>query len=88
MIVIDFIKKFGWVKAKDAISVACEDLDHVAYKNYGLLISDLRLYVNAYDLVNRHGGLNSAKKLNYDEFRSDNAWGALQQAIVRVEKCQ
>ena len=52
-----------------------------------ILVSDLREIVEAWELVERYGGLEGAKKLHYDEFRSDINWDNLQQAITLMEQC-
>ena len=85
---IEFVKKFGWGEAKSALGHACGSLDHVAYNGYGILISDLKQIVDAWELVERFGGVIEAKKVHYDEFRGDINWNNLQQAINLVEQCQ
>ena len=51
-------------------------------------LDDLKQIVDAFELVERYGGMEKAKKLNYDEFRCDIHWNNLQQAINLVEQCQ
>ena len=89
----EFVKKFGLGDAKSALGHACGNLDHVAYNGYGLLISDLKQIVDAWELVESKGGLVECKKiLSRDNF----TWcsggrvyvNPLERAVKIVEQCQ
>lgn len=57
-----FVGKFGIDGARKALSVACLDLDHVAYRGYAVPIKDLKVFLDAHDLVSSYGGIQGARR--------------------------
>lgn len=59
---VEFIKKFGWSEAKKIINPngVYLDLAFLAVDVWGLDINDLKQYVDAWELVQSYGGLQSA----------------------------
>lgn len=80
----EFVKKYWW----DFAIQLSEMNPHRWESSNGdeLSTSDLKPYVDAYELVWKFGGLNGAKKYHYDEFRSDKSYNELQQPITLVEE--
>ena len=86
---IEFVKKFGFIEAKNTLD-DCIFLEAAFFNCLGfdICVSDLKQIVDAWNLVERFGGLEESKELHYDEFRSDINWNNLQQSINIVEQCQ
>lgn len=86
---IEFVKKFGFIEAKNTLD-DCIFLEATFFNCLGfdICVSDLKQIVDAWELVERFGGLEESKKLHYDEFRSDTSYNKLQKAINLVEQCQ
>lgn len=95
---IDFVKKFGLEHTKYLIEdtelteFAIHSTCGGKYYQDTVSVSDLKQIVDAFDLVEWHGGLSYAK--SYYERNSKEypdvvgGWGVLQQAINLVEQCQ
>jgi len=97
-----FVEKFGWDAAKEALTLACDKLEHVNYENHAVLISDLKRLVESHELVEiytrRFNGdaewffvSEYCKKNRISPFFSENynkASGIYKQAILDVESCQ
>ena len=73
---VDFIRKFGWGKAKGIVSLMKDGVI-----NY----DDLKTLVDAYELVQSYGGLYHAKE-NYKGRPFGENWNDLKQAIALVEE--
>ena len=54
---VEFIKQNGWMKATSVF----EDLTEQGHS--GEFYNKLKRYVDAYELVQKHGGLNGARKV-------------------------
>lgn len=85
----EFVKKFGLDLAKRDVAawqsgfIKREDF----LENYGFdILDDLKEIVDAFWLIEKFGGLIEAKKVHYDEFRSDINWNKLQKSINLVEQ--
>lgn len=92
---IEFVKTFGWVTAVNLCnkSQECELSEVLFYDSendkYECVDNEkLKQIVEAWELVERFGGLEESKKLHYDEFCSDTSYNKLQKAINLVEKCK
>lgn len=85
-----FVEKFGWDAAKEALTLACDKLEHVNYGNHAVLISDLKRLVENHELVEKFGGLDQAKiELESTDYNSErDFYESLKQAIADVESCQ
>lgn len=91
---IEFVKKFGWEKAKEAIThvawcetAYCIRLKHGCFKSASdccVDINDLKQIVDAFELVEKLGGVEKAKTYVPDHYKSER----LKQSINLVEKCQ
>lgn len=83
---IEFVKQNGIEKVKQIVDLfplsTLINIDGI-----GVYISDLKQIVNAFDLVERFGGIKEAKRLHYDEFLRDINWNNLQKSINLVEQC-
>lgn len=83
---IEFIKKFGWDLAQRDIAafesgfIKKEDfLEHYGFD----ILDDLKRYVNAYELVQRFGGMDESKKC-----LDDKIYPELGRAITLVEEVE
>jgi tRNA U34 5-methylaminomethyl-2-thiouridine-forming methyltransferase MnmC len=59
---VEFVKKFGFDKAKD---LACRDRTSIGYlsiEHHNLNQEDLKQIVDAWELVEKFGGLNESRK--------------------------
>lgn len=83
---IEFVKQNGVEKAKKIVELfplsTLINIDGI-----GVSISDLKQIVNAFELVERFGGIKEAKRIHYDEFLMDINWNNLQKSINLVEQC-
>lgn len=82
----ELVKKLGWNTAKEALTMACDKLKHVNYKNHAVLISDLKRLVESHELVESIGGLEFAK--NFIKITGSTIDSTLEKAITDVESCQ
>lgn len=85
-----FVEKFGWDAAKEALTLACDKLEHVNYENYAVLISDLKRLVESHELVEKWRGL-EASKIKVGLLRTfgfETQADQLQEAVDDVESCQ
>ena len=83
-----FVEKFGGDAAKEALTLACDKLEHVNYENHAVLISDLKRIVESHELVESCGGLQSVgEKLTHGMYESRAVIERLKQAITDVESC-
>ena len=83
---VEFIKQFGWDYAKHVVK---DPLDYSHYLGDTPYV-DLKRYVNAYELVESYGGLESAKKFVGSEYRKlsqPKTYNRLCEAISDVENC-
>lgn len=96
MRVNEFIKKFGWSSAFDLWQGSFDLFDNGVCILNGVLcslnsepyfsLSDLKLYIDAYELVQPYGGINAARKEAHKNcFEYD---AELLRAITLVEECQ
>lgn len=99
---IEFVKKFGWEKAKEAIThvawcetAYCIRLKHGCFKSASdccVDINDLKQIVDAFELVEKAGGIDNAKGIcsvedtHYLGCKLPNC-DDLKQAINLVEQC-
>jgi hypothetical protein len=85
----EFVKKFGWDKAKELLAKAngCASIKSMGHH---FLYSDLERLVESYELVQSHGGLSAAKDwLKADGLSALNKdFNGVIQAISNVESCQ
>ena len=82
---VEHVKKYG-------INRVMLDLSVVDKHGYNSLFTEyftrkLKQIVDAFELIDRFGGVKEAKRLHYDEFRSDIDWNNLQKSINIFEKC-
>ena len=90
----DFVRKFGWELVQRDIT--CLDTGFIKkedfLEHYGFdILDDLKRYVNAYELVESYGGLESAKKFVGSEYRKlsqPKTYNRLCEAISDVESCK
>ena len=87
MSAIEFVKKFGVTVASDLAYRDKTSIGYLSVEHHNLNQDDLKQIVEAFDEVSKYGGLNEAKDLHYDEFRSDTSYNKLQKAIILVEQC-
>lgn len=84
----EFIKKFGWEKARLAVKGLLPM--HEGYPVFDYNSDDLKRYVDAYELV--HKDFESVEMADYEHMvsgcYSDPYWIKLKQAITLVEECQ
>ena len=87
---IEFVKKFGWGEFKELYqaSLYVEPFQPPSEKIIGIKKSEIKELFDAFELVERFGGVIEAKNVHCDEFRSDINWNNLQKAINLVERCQ
>lgn len=83
---IEYVKRHG-------ISRTILDLSIVDKYGYNSLFTEdftrkLKQIVDAFELIDRFGGIKEAKRVHYDEFRSDINWNNLQKSINIFEKCK
>jgi hypothetical protein len=96
----EFVKKFGWLRAKQILNYA--DKDHISfladgisttYSHYDknmISLDDLKRLVESYELVESYGGYDLAKEVkNITPLRkkSYDLIEKLKQAIADVESC-
>lgn len=91
----EFVKKFGVSEARFYLGTAAEGAKRMSFdmlehglKDVTLLVSDLKQIVDAWELVERHGGLKEAKK--YSSYIADISWTIhkkIEKAINLVEQC-
>ena len=83
-----FVKKFGWDAAKhkaDELKIIESMGDKLSFED-----ESLKRLVESHELVEKHGGLISAKeylKGNFIQYHMS-AYARLKQAILDVESCQ
>lgn len=81
----EFIKKFGWDRAKrevaliGTIAMMCGDND---FNN------DLKRLVESHELVFEHGSIDRAKKYANSPYTAPEVKCAIEQAIADVESCK
>lgn len=84
---IEFVKQNGIEKVRQIVDLfpvsTLINIDGI-----GVSVSDLKQIVNAFELIDRFGGLREAKRVHYDEFRSDINWNSFQKSMNLVEQCQ
>lgn len=81
MNVVDFIRKYGWEDAFEAMRIANTELSHVNYNGYGLHIKDLLKYVIAKIKVDQSvENLNNPKSSRFIE--------DLNEAKMLVKECE
>lgn len=95
---IEFVKKFGWEKAKEAIThvawcetAYCIRLKHGCFKSASdccVDINDLKQIVDAFDRVVEHGSVELAKKYAESEYTAPEVKEFLSKSINLVEQCQ
>lgn len=83
---IEFVKKDGIEKIKQIVDLFPLST-MINIDGLGVSIPDLKQIVNAFELVERFGGIKEAKRVHYDEFLRDINWDNLQKSINLVEKC-
>ena len=83
---IKFVKQNGIEMAKQIVDLFPMST-LISIDGIGVSISDLKQIVNAFELVDRFGGIKEAKRVHYDEFLRDINWNNLQKSINLVEKC-
>ena len=82
----DFVRKFGWELVQRDIT--CLDTGFIKkedfLEHYGFdILDDLKRYVNAYELVQRFGGMDESKKC-----LDDKIYPELGRAITLVEEVE
>ncbi|MER1952436.1 MAG: hypothetical protein ABS863_00365 [Aerococcus urinaeequi] len=80
---VEFVKKFGIDKAKD---LACRDKTSIGYlsiEHHNLNQEELKQIVDAWELVEKFGGLNESRK-----YVDNRILPELSRAINLVEQCQ
>lgn len=91
----EFVKRFGWDRAKQILD-GKDNYDSVSFSLISAMyiygdaegyckIKDLKTLVDAYEVVNGFGGLNTAKNLHYEDFIIDKSYRDLKKAIQLVE---
>lgn len=97
----EFVRKFGWVWAKEVVDNQPK-IDAQIFNPYnakysskytlkkGVSVAHLKRLVESYELVESWGGLEDAKLYDFDSFKDkpNSAGYKLMQAIIDVEKCQ
>lgn len=78
---VDFIRKFGWNNAIDVV-INCEKY-HPVYK---LPVDDLKKYTDAYELVQKFGGLDGAKDKYFSCVQNNESASHINEAITLVEE--
>lgn len=92
---IEFIKEFGWELAQR--DIACLDTGFIKkedfLEHYGFeILDEIRVYVDAYELVQLHGGLRLANHYSMknhclsDSHTTDDLWTAIA-LVEEVENC-
>ena len=87
---IEFVKKFGFIEAKNTLD-DCIFLEAASFNCLGfdICVSDLKQIVEAWKLVERYGGLEVAKTCEYSEDLDHVKYNVdLAKAINLVEQCQ
>ena len=87
---IEFVKKFGFIEAKNTLD-DCIFLEAAFFNCLGfdICVSDLKQLVDAWKLVERYGGLEVAKTCEYSEDLDHVKYNVdLAKAINLVEQCQ
>ena len=92
---IEFIRKFGWENAVKCVNglefkVSFKGIEFdPAIQIDGEIttsVSRLKTYVDAYELVHKHGGINEAIEATGTSYISPSDWDDLNQAITLVEE--
>ena len=86
----EYVKLVGWEYAKLNAS-SCSHQYYFLHNGYAeVCVSELRLLVESYDLVQEYGGLDKAKvELDSTDYNSEqDFYETLKQAIADVESCQ
>ena len=89
---IDFVKKYGLGEAKRVLHDSRGCVGVKLYGKYKFSTDDLKKLVDAFELVEWHGGLKYAKSYyernskQYPDYYA--GWDDLKQAINLMEQCQ
>ena len=90
MTVIEFIKEFGWEESIRIYNNLREVVNQTPYKHSLEDFSiELKLYVEAYELVKAYGGTDKSKtflKSEYRKISTPTTYNNLKQAIKLVEE--
>lgn len=90
MKVVDFIRKFGWVKSISAVKMNAHDFSRAFDIDKGFIIVkryDLKKYTDAYELVHSCGGLGKARSRAFLSMHiSVQSLKYLKKAITLVEE--
>lgn len=81
----EFIKKYGWEEANKKLVFYDK-----TYPNVSRLQQGLKPYVDAYDLVESYGGIDSATKHLKSEYRrisTPKTYLVLEQSLSLVKEC-
>ena len=80
----EFVKKFGWDEAKARLN---NNID-MFYLGWGFYSGDLKTLVDAWELVEKYGGLESCYEKLYMLHELTEDPEPIREAIELVEQCQ
>lgn len=83
---VDFIRKFGWDDAK-WLKSECEH-SHDVKKSSIVNYDELKQYIDAWELVNRFGGVDGAKDEYFDCVQNNEPASHIRKAIELVESVE
>ena len=93
----EFVKKFGWNEAKEALkrviwceTAYCSMLGHGCFKSNSdccVDINDLKRLIESHELVKEHGSLGGAKEYADSVYTAPEVAERLHAAIADVESC-
>lgn len=84
---IEFVKKFGLDYAVKLLNYDQSISDHVCQLDFGES-ENLKQIVEAFELVEKHGGINEAIEATGSYYIKPSDWEDLNNAINLVEQCQ
>ena len=84
----EFVKQYGWGEARKCIPYCLKRGDFIYYKNIGINFNNLKTLVDAWELVEKFGGLESCYEKLYMLHELTEDPEPIREAIELVEQCQ